>query len=170
MAASWIDCAQVRGVSCSSAAAIEERDARGLDPALAGALSATTGAGAAGAGRPVAVEPASQQAGIGRRLTAATLAQADLRLSPTPSIRSPTLDGRFFGFTAARLDGDFLLVDKDRLPAWSAAPTARAVRRRVMVVMGEKRTAALVLAEPGRSDRRQVAEQSPLCCSGSSLT
>ncbi|MEH3047766.1 GNAT family N-acetyltransferase [Sphingomonas adhaesiva] len=48
---------------------------------------------------PVAVEPDRQQGGLGRRLTAATLAAADAQGLSLMLIGDPEYYGRFFGFT-----------------------------------------------------------------------
>ncbi|MBB3692338.1 GNAT family N-acetyltransferase [Sphingomonas sp. BK580] len=54
---------------------------------------------------PVAVAPERQQAGLGRRLTAAALAAADSRALDLMLIGDPAYYGRFFGFSAAATAG-----------------------------------------------------------------
>ncbi|MBW6525957.1 N-acetyltransferase [Sphingomonas sp. RHCKR7] len=54
---------------------------------------------------PVAVAPERQQAGFGRRLTAAALAAADSRGLNLMLIGDPDYYGRFFGFSAAATGG-----------------------------------------------------------------
>ena len=87
---------------------------------------------------PVAVEPARQQAGLGRRLTAAALAAADARGLLLMLIGDPEYYGRFFGFTAAatagwRLPGPVerhrLLARGPRVPAGAGAIEPRVPAR-----------------------------------------
>ncbi|MFV0624609.1 GNAT family N-acetyltransferase [Sphingomonas sp. ac-8] len=76
---------------------------------------------------PVAVEPAAQQAGIGRMLMRHMLDTADAASEPLPQmlIGDPEYYGRFFGFDAARtgawrLPGPFeprRLLARGRVPA-----------------------------------------------------
>ena len=85
---------------------------------------------------PVAVEPARQQGGLGRRLTAAALAAADARGWSQMLIGDPEYYGRFFGFSAQptalwRINGP---VERHRLLARGAdVPTgAGAIEPRVV--------------------------------------
>jgi predicted N-acetyltransferase YhbS len=78
---------------------------------------------------PVAVEPALQRGGIGRRLTATALAAADTQAVPAMMlIGDPEYYGRFFGFSAAatadwRVPGP---VERHRLLARGGAVPDRA--------------------------------------------
>lgn len=54
---------------------------------------------------PVAVEPALQQGGLGRRLMLDMLAAADARGVTTMLIGDPEYYGRFFGYDAAKTSG-----------------------------------------------------------------
>ncbi|KQT32876.1 GCN5 family acetyltransferase [Sphingomonas sp. Leaf412] len=87
---------------------------------------------------PVAVAPARQQEGLGRRLMTQALAAADQRALDLMLIGDPDYYGRFFGFTAAataawRLPGP---VERHRLLARGAGvPTgAGAIGPRVAAV------------------------------------
>jgi predicted N-acetyltransferase YhbS len=86
---------------------------------------------------PVAVTPARQQGGLGRRLMRAALAGADARGLDLMLIGDPEYYGRFFGFSADRTGGWRLPgpVERHRLLARGAGVPAGAgeIGPRVMV-------------------------------------